>query len=113
MSTNVFSINHAGAVGPLDGTFQPPEQQPDSAITDAGAVSNFLEIARYWSHRHMGGVTFYSGADSLGDPFLVVVENDSHKAEIFRRASFDGFEFRTSADGQRRKSWTGHGLGRS
>lgn len=83
-------------------------QQPDSAITDANALANFLEIAHCWSARHLGGASLYSGVDSLGTPFLVALENDGHQAELFRRDTFDTFELTTSADGQQRKNWVDH-----
>ncbi|WP_414858688.1 hypothetical protein [Paucibacter sp. TC2R-5] len=98
MSINAPSTSRAGA----------GVQQPDLAITDANALANLLEAAQHFDFRHMGGVTFYTGVDGLG-PFLATLENDGHQAAVFRRHSFDDFERVTSADGQQRKNWEGHG----
>jgi hypothetical protein len=100
MNTNTFSAGLAGA----------GIQQPDTAYAGIDEFADFLEIARHWSVRHMGGASLYSGVDQLGDPFLLILDNDGQQVEIIRRHSFDDFERTTSADGQQRKNWAGHDL---
>lgn len=102
---NVDALSMASVASQKGGAQWPVRQAADTDITDASAVASFLEIARYWSVRHMGGASLYSGVDSLGAPFLVALENDGHQAELFRRDTFDTFELTTSADGQQRKNW--------
>lgn len=58
----------------------------------ADAVADFLEAARRYDVRHLGSVSLYTGLDSIGEPFLIVLENDAHHAAVFRKGCFDDLE---------------------